>query len=55
VYRLITAGTIEERIVELHKDKRALADGLLEADEEAMAGSSAPLPDVDELVGLLRR
>ncbi|WER46545.1 DEAD/DEAH box helicase [Cupriavidus sp. WKF15] len=55
VYRLITAGTIEERIVELHKDKRALADGLLEADEEATSGIGAPLPDVDELVALLRR
>ncbi|ODV41661.1 hypothetical protein AWV79_34185 [Cupriavidus sp. UYMMa02A] len=55
VYRLITAGTIEERIVELHKDKRALADGLLDADEDAASGICAPLPDVDELVGLLRR
>jgi len=55
VYRLISAGTIEERIVELHKDKRALADGLLEADDETAAGLGAPLPDVDELVGLLRR
>jgi SNF2 family DNA or RNA helicase len=55
VYRLISAGTIEERIVELHNDKRALADGLLEADDEASAGLGAPLPDVDELVGLLRR
>ncbi|MFC4520753.1 DEAD/DEAH box helicase [Cupriavidus pinatubonensis] len=55
VYRLITAGTIEERIVELHKDKRALADGLLDADDEAASGIGAPLPDVDELVGLLRR
>ncbi len=55
VYRLISAGTIEERIVELHKDKRALADGLLDADEDAASGIGAPLPDVDELVGLLRR
>ncbi|NUT13837.1 MAG: SWF/SNF helicase family protein, partial [Cupriavidus sp.] len=55
VYRLINAGTIEERIVELHRDKRALADGLLEADDANAAGTGAPLPDVDELVGLLRR
>ncbi|SPA13569.1 putative DNA/RNA Helicase [Cupriavidus taiwanensis] len=55
VYRLINAGTIEERIVELHRDKRALADGLLEADDDHTAGTGAPLPDVDELVGLLRR
>ncbi|XYJ86463.1 Superfamily II DNA or RNA helicase, SNF2 family [Cupriavidus necator] len=55
VYRLINAGTIEERIVDLHRDKRALADGLLEADDDSAAGTGAPLPDVDELVGLLRR
>ncbi|MCY1345137.1 hypothetical protein D9M69_311890 [compost metagenome] len=55
VYRLINAGTIEERIVDLHRDKRALADGLLEADDESAAGTGAPLPDIDELVGLLRR
>ena len=34
---------------------RALADGLLEADDESAAGTGAPLPDIDELVGLLRR
>ncbi|NSX16056.1 DEAD/DEAH box helicase [Cupriavidus taiwanensis] len=55
VYRLINAGTIEERIVDLHRDKRALADGLLEADDDHPAGTGAALPDVDELVGLLRR
>lgn len=55
VYRLINAGTIEERIVDLHRDKRALADGLLEADDDHLAGTGAALPDVDELVGLLRR
>ncbi|WP_240745923.1 DEAD/DEAH box helicase [Cupriavidus oxalaticus] len=55
VYRLINAGTIEERIVDLHRDKRALADGLLEADDESTAGTGAPLPDIDDLVGLLRR
>jgi SNF2 family DNA or RNA helicase len=30
VYRLITAGTIEEKILALHEDKRDLADSLLE-------------------------
>lgn len=57
VYRLISAGTIEERILTLHHGKRALADGILEAGEEggaAMDGTAA-LPDIDELVGLLRR
>ncbi|WP_420997773.1 DEAD/DEAH box helicase [Cupriavidus sp. 30B13] len=57
VYRLISAGTIEERILTLHHGKRALADGILEAGEEGgagMDGTAAPLPDIDELVGLLR-
>jgi len=30
VYRLVNAGTLEERIVELHQHKRALAEGVLE-------------------------
>jgi SNF2 family DNA or RNA helicase len=34
VYRLVTAGSIEERIVEMHRDKRALADGLLEGQDQ---------------------
>lgn len=55
VYRLITAGTIEERIVDLHKGKRALADGVLEAGDGEAMGRGAALPDIDELVGLLRR
>ncbi|MCZ2441642.1 MAG: DEAD/DEAH box helicase [Burkholderiales bacterium] len=48
VYRLVTAGSIEERIVALHHDKRELADGLL-ADQDG----SAPLA-ADELIDLLR-
>ncbi len=47
VYRLITRGTVEEGIVKLHDDKRALADALLEG-----TGSSAAL-DFDTIVGLL--
>lgn len=35
VYRLVTAGTIEERIVELHHRKRELANSLLEGAEGA--------------------
>ena len=35
VYRLVTAGSVEERIIELHRDKRGLADGILEGQEEA--------------------
>ncbi len=48
VYRLVTAGSIEERIVGLHHDKRELAEGLL-ADQD----TSAPLA-AQELVDLLR-
>jgi superfamily II DNA or RNA helicase len=35
VYRLVTAGSIEERIVDLHRDKRSLADGILEGQDNA--------------------
>jgi len=55
VYRLITAGTIEERIVDLHLGKRALAEGVLDASDGEAVGRDAALPDIDELVGLLRR
>ncbi|GJG93867.1 DEAD/DEAH box helicase [Cupriavidus pauculus] len=55
VYRLITAGTIEERIVDLHQGKRALAEGVLDASADEAVGREAVLPDIDELVGLLRR
>jgi SNF2 family DNA or RNA helicase len=48
VYRLVTAGSIEERIVELHRDKRTLADGILEGQD-----SAAPLR-ADELRDLLK-
>lgn len=33
IYRLVTKGTIEEKIVELHQHKRDLADSLLEGTE----------------------
>jgi len=55
VYRLISAGTIEERIVDLHQGKRALADGVLEASDGEAIGRDAVLPDIDDLVGLLRQ
>lgn len=54
VYRLVSAGTIEERIVALHEGKRALADSVLAAEDGEAGGIGARLPDVDELVGLLR-
>uniref|UniRef100_UPI003783F7C8 DEAD/DEAH box helicase n=1 Tax=Aquabacterium sp. TaxID=1872578 RepID=UPI003783F7C8 len=47
VYRLVTAGSIEERIVALHHDKRALAEGILEGQD-----GGAPLRP-DELRVLL--
>jgi len=33
IYRLVTKDTIEEKIVELHRHKRDLADDLLEGGE----------------------
>ncbi|MBF0400593.1 MAG: DEAD/DEAH box helicase [Magnetococcales bacterium] len=33
IYRLVTKGTIEEMIVELHQHKRSLADGLLDGSD----------------------
>lgn len=48
VYRLITRGTIEEKIVELHNIKRDLADSLLEGSD-----SSGKLT-TEELIGLLK-
>lgn len=47
VYRLVTKDSIEERIIELHQQKRALADALLNSAEGATALSS------DELLALL--
>ena len=48
VYRLVVKGSIEERIMDLHRDKRALADGLLSGEE-----FGAPV-SVEELVRLIR-
>jgi len=48
VYRLVTAGTIEEKIVELHHRKRDLADSLLEGAD--MAGKLS----AEELLRLLQ-
>ncbi len=48
VYRLVTAGSIEERIVSLHHDKRELAESLL-SDQNVAAPLAA-----DELIDLLR-
>ena len=48
IYRLVAQGTIEEQIVELHRDKRDLADSLLEGADAAARLSTT------ELLGLLR-
>ncbi len=48
VYRLVTQGTIEEQILELHQDKRALAEGILSE------GEVAALPSTEELMALVR-
>ncbi len=49
VYRLITENTIEERIVELHREKRELADALLSAMDDTPELSHELLT---ELLGL---
>lgn len=49
VYRLVSKGTLEERIIALHHDKRALADGILADDGEA-----SNLPSSAELIALMR-
>jgi SNF2 family DNA or RNA helicase len=46
VYRLVTAGSVEERIVELHRDKRSLADGILEGQDNAAPIGAAELRDL---------
>nr|MBA3395948.1 DEAD/DEAH box helicase [Deltaproteobacteria bacterium] len=43
VYRLITRGTIEEQIVALHRDKRALVAGILEGTDVAARLSARDL------------
>jgi SNF2 family DNA or RNA helicase len=48
VYRLVSKGTIEERIVDLHHDKRALADSIL------AEGDASVLPSTEDLVALIR-
>lgn len=48
VYRLVAANTIEEKIVALHHQKRALADSLLEGTDTAARVSA------DDLMELLR-
>ena len=46
--RLVARGTIEEKVLELQRGKRELADAIVRADETAAAGMTA-----DELRMLL--
>jgi SNF2 family DNA or RNA helicase len=48
VYRLVGKGTIEERIVDLHHDKRVLAEGVLSGEE------TTALPSTEDLIALMR-
>ena len=48
VYRLVAKGTIEEKIVEMHRHKRDLADSLLEGTD---AGGRM---SVEEMMALIR-
>ena len=47
VYRLIAADTVEERVIELHREKKALAEDVL-----GEAGFAALTPE--QLMGLFR-
>jgi len=48
IYRLVAKDTIEEKIVDLHKTKRALADSLLEGTDMAAKMSA------DDMLQLLQ-
>ncbi len=50
VYRLVTQGSIEEKIVQLHRSKRDLAEGILAGDAQ---DAGAPV-DAAQLLELLR-
>jgi superfamily II DNA or RNA helicase len=46
VYRLVTRGSVEERIVALHSDKRALAESLIEGQDGGTPLGAAELLDL---------
>jgi SNF2 family DNA or RNA helicase len=48
VYRLVTQGSIEEKIVRLHRSKRDLAEGILSGED-----AGAPI-DAAQLMELLK-
>lgn len=43
IYRLVARGTVEDKIVELHREKRELAEGILEGSDQAASLSSTDL------------
>ena len=47
VYRLVTRGTIEEKIIALHRKKRDLADSLLDGSDMAGKISAEEIAAVD--------
>jgi SNF2 family DNA or RNA helicase len=47
VYRLVVKGSIEERVMELHREKRALAEDLLSGED---LGRAATVQDLAELL-----
>ena len=49
VYRLVAKGSIEQRILDLHREKRDLAESLLTGSD--MAGKIS----AEDLLGLLRQ
>lgn len=53
VYRLVTQGSIEDRIVQLHHRKRALADGVLAGGDGESTSGGAVL-DAAQMLALLR-
>ena len=66
VYRLIAAGTIEEKIVALHHEKRELADALLSGTDNVpelshellstlLRGNACPRPERARLRELAHR
>ncbi|MCA9793536.1 MAG: SWF/SNF helicase family protein, partial [Candidatus Eremiobacteraeota bacterium] len=46
IYRLVSQGTVEEKIVELHREKRELAAGLLDGSDQVAGMTSGDLLDL---------
>ena len=49
VYRLVSAGTIEERVVALQDRKRALFDAVV--DDGELFGTAISADDIREMIG----